>query len=465
MKVDPRKIKILGVDDDPASLEVLKTILQAHGYQVLTAGSGKEGLAIVHALPVDLVITDLRMPVMDGLAFLKAIHSSFPSLSVIITSAYASIDSAVEAIKMGAYAYLTKPITSERVLHLVGRAIDEQQLRQENLYLRRQLEERHQFDNILGKSPHMQEIFRLIEDLEGSDATVLIQGNTGTGKELIARALHFHSPRKERPFLAVNCGGLTETLLESELFGHIKGAFTGATANKRGLFREADCGTLFLDEISETSAGMQVRLLRATQEGEIKPVGVEQPLRVDVRIIAATNQDLAQAMAAGRFRPDLYYRLNVIGIHLPDLRERREDIPPLAEHFLERYRKRLKKKELREISPEALAVLLDYEWPGNVRELENCIERAVVLTRGEAIGPEHLPGSLRHLTPERSITFAVGTSLEVMERQALLATLREVKGNKAAAARLLGISQRTLYRKIKTYGLDRLLQDIMSRTE
>ncbi len=462
MNVDPRKIKILAVDDDTSSLELLQTILDAHGYQIITATNGKEGLAIVQALPIDLVITDLRMPGMDGLAFLKAAHGNFSSMPVIITTAHASIDSAVEAIKKGAYAYLTKPITSERVLHLVGRAIAEQQLRQENLYLRRQLEQRHQFDNILGKSPHMQEIFRLIEDLEGSEATVLIQGNTGTGKELIARALHFHSPRKERPFLAVNCGGLTETLLESELFGHIKGAFTGATANKRGLFKEADGGTLFLDEISETSPSMQVRLLRAIQEGEIKPVGSEQSMNVDVRIIAATNQDLTQAMAAGRFRPDLYYRLNVIGIHLPDLKERREDIPALAQHFLDLYRERLKKKEVGEISPEALAVLMDYEWPGNVRELENCIERAVVLARGEAIRPEHLPGSLRQLTPERSLTFAVGTSLEVLERQAITATLREVKGNKAAAARLLGISQRTLYRKIKTYNLDRLLQDIMS---
>jgi DNA-binding NtrC family response regulator len=465
MNVDPRKIKILAVDDDATSLELLHTILEAHGYQVITATSGKEGLAIVQALPVDLVITDLRMPGMDGLGFLKAVHTNFPSLSVIITTAHASIDSAVEAIKKGAYAYLTKPITSERVLHLVGRAIDEQQLRQENLYLRRQLEERNRFDNILGKSPHMQEIFRLIEDLEGSEATVLIQGNTGTGKELVAKALHFHSLRKQRPFLAVNCGGLTETLLESELFGHIKGSFTGATATKRGLFKEADGGTLFLDEISETSPSMQVRLLRAIQEGEIKPVGGEQPITVDVRIIAATNQDLAQAMAGGRFRPDLYYRLNVIGIHLPDLKERREDIPPLAQHFLDLYRERLKKKEVLEISPEALAVFMDYEWPGNVRELENCIERAVVLARGEAIRPEHLPGTLRQLTPERSLTFAVGTSLEVLERHALLATLREVKGNKAAAARLLGISQRTLYRKVKTYGLDGLLHDIMSASD
>lgn len=462
MNVDPRKIKILAVDDDPGSVELLQSILEGHGYQVITATSGKEGLSVVQASPLDLIITDLKMPGMDGLGFLKSVHDNFPSLPIIITTAHASIDSAVEAIKKGAYAYLTKPITSERVLHLVGRAIGEQHLRQENLYLRRQLEERHRFDNILGKSPHMQEIFRLIEDLEGSEATVLIQGSTGTGKELVARALHFHSPRKDRPFLAVNCGGLTETLLESELFGHIKGAFTGATANKRGLFKEADGGTLFLDEISETSPSMQVRLLRAIQEGEIKPVGSEQSMTVDVRIITATNQDLAQAMAAGRFRPDLYYRLNVIGIHLPDLRERREDIPPLAQHFLEIYRERLKRKDVREISPEALAVLMDYDWPGNVRELENCIERAVVLARGDAIRPEHLPGNLRQLTSERSLTFSVGTSLEVLERQAILATLREVKGNKAAAARLLGISQRTLYRKIKTYGLDRLLNDNMS---
>ncbi len=464
MKVDPKKVKIMVIDDDPASRELLQTILESHGYQVVTAASGKEGLAIVQARPLDLVLTDLRMPGMDGLAFLKAVHGSFPNLSVIITTAHASIDSAVEAVKMGAYGYLTKPFTTARALHLVRRTIEEQQLREENLYLRRQLEERHQFDNILGKSPRMQEIFRLIEDLEVTEASVLIQGSTGTGKELIAKALHFHSPRKEGPFLALNCGGLTETLLESELFGHVKGAFTGAIATTRGVFKQADGGTLFLDEISETSPSMQVKLLRAIQDGDIKPVGGDQSIKVDVRIIAATNQNLTEAMTAGRFRPDLYYRLHVIGIHLPDLKERREDIPLLAEHFLRRYRGRLK-KDIREISPEALALILDYEWPGNVRELENCIERAVVLARGEAIGPENLPGSLRQMTSERSFTFAVGTSMEVLERQALLATLREVKGNKAAASRLLGISQRTLYRKIKAYGLDNILHDKMSGSE
>jgi len=458
VKVDPKKIKILAVDDDAVARELLQTILGSHGYQVLTATGGKEALGILQAVPVDLVMSDLVMPGMDGLAFLKAVRASLPGLSVIITTAHGSIDSAVEAIKMGAYAYLTKPVTTDRVMHLVKRAIEEQHLRQENLYLRRQLEERHRFDNILGKSPRMQEIYRLIADLEGSEATVLIQGKTGTGKELIARALHFHSPRKDRPFLAVNCGGLTETLLESELFGHIRGAFTGAIATKRGLFKEADGGTLFLDEISETSPGMQVKLLRAIQEGEVKPVGGEQPINVDVRIITATNQDLTQAMAAGRFRPDLYYRLNVIGIHLPELKERREDILLLADHFLEMYRKRLK-RDVREIAPEALALLMDYDWPGNVRELENCIERAVVLVRGEAIRPEHLPGNLRQLTSERSLTFAVGTSMEVIERQALVATMREVNGNKAAASRLLGISQRTLYRKIKAYGLNNVLPD------
>ncbi len=458
MKIDPKKIKVLAVDDDPGSRELLQTILESHGYQVVTATTGKEGLNIVQGVPVDLVMTDLRMPGMDGLAFLKAIHQSLPALSVIITTAHASIDSAVEATKLGAYGYITKPVTSERVLHLVRRAIEEQQLRQENLYLRRQLEERHQFANIIGKAPRMQEIFRLVEDLEKSESTVLIQGTTGTGKELIAKALHFHSPRRDRPFVAVNCGGLTETLLESELFGHLRGSFTGAIATKRGLFREADGGTLFLDEISETSPTMQVKLLRAIQEGEVKPVGGEQSVKVDVRIVAATNQDLGQAMAAGRFRPDLYYRLNVIVVGLPDLKDRREDIPLLTTHFLGIYNQR-QKKEIRDIAPEALALLLDYEWPGNVRELENCIERAVVLARGEMIQAENLPRGLHQTTTERSITFNVGTPLDVLERKALLATLQDVNGNKTTAARLLGISQRTLYRKIKGYGLDRLLHE------
>ncbi len=461
MKIDAGKIKILVVDDDPGSRELLQVILEAQGYQVIVAASGKEALAIAQAVPLNLVITDLRMPAMDGLAFLRAVHDSLSTLSVIIMTAYGTIESAVEATKLGAYGYLTKPLTGERVLHLVRRALEEQQLRQENVYLKRRLQDRHRFDNIIGKSPRMQEIFRLIEDLERSEATVLIQGKTGTGKELIAQALHFHSPRKDHPFMAVNCGSLTETLLESELFGHLRGAFTGAIATKRGLFQEADGGTLFLDEISETSLSMQVKLLRAIQDGEIKSVGADKAVRVDVRIIAATNQDLTQAMEEGRFRPDLYYRLNVIGLYLPELKERREDIPLLAAHFLALYRQKLK-RPAREITPEALALLLDYDWPGNVRELENCIERAVVLARGETIRPEDLPPSLRQMTPTPSLTFAVGTPLEVLERQALLATLQEVKGNKAAAARLLGISQRTLYRKIHRYRLDRLLRDNMA---
>ncbi|MFQ5880899.1 MAG: sigma-54-dependent transcriptional regulator [Candidatus Methylomirabilales bacterium] len=464
VKVNPGKVKILAVDDDPGSLELLQVILESKGYQVIAAANGKEGLHIAQAVPLDLVITDLRMPGMDGLAFLKAVRAILPTLSVIITTAYGTIDSAVEATKLGAYGYIPKPLTEDRVLHLVRRALEEQHFRQENLYLRRQLQDRHQFDNIIGKSPRMQEIFRMVEDLEGSEATVLIQGKTGTGKELIAKALHFHSPRKHHPFVAVNCGGLTETLLESELFGHLRGAFTGAIAHKRGLFQQADGGTLFLDEISETSPSMQVKLLRAIQEGEVKPVGGEQPVKVDVRIIAATNQDLAKVMQEERFRPDLYYRLNVIGIQLPDLKERQEDIPLLAHHFLATYREKLK-KEVREIAPEALALLMDYDWPGHVRELENCIERAVVLARGEVVLPEDLPAGLKPRTPERSLNFAVGTPLEVLERQALLATLREVKGNKAAASRLLGVSARTLYRKIKRYSLDRVLGDNLSELE
>lgn len=439
--------RILVADDERSIRESLKAFLEGEGFSTLMAEDGLEASAMLAREGADLVICDLKMPRMGGMELLKALKEKDPEVPIIIMTGYGTMESAIEAIKGGAFDFITKPFKLDRLLIIIQNALEKGRLFEENRYLRRELEERYSFANIIGKSPKMQEVFRLIEQVAETDSTILIQGKSGTGKELVARAIHYHSPRKGRPFVSVNCGGLAESLLESELFGHLKGAFTGAITSRRGLLQEAQGGTLFLDEIGDMPPSMQVKLLRALQEGEIRPVGGTHIIKVDVRFISATNKEIAKAVEEGRFREDLYYRLNVITLTIPDLSERKEDIPFLAAHFLQKYGS-ASKKEISGISPEAMALLMDYSWPGNVRELENCIERAAVLAKGKEILPVDLPGSLQGGQGDRSLQVRIPLTLEELEREAIHKTLRYTKGNKALAAKLLGISERTLYRKL-----------------
>ena len=446
--------RALVVDSDLDSRDLIRETLLADGFAVRTAEGGEAALAALQAEPVDLVFASSSLPDTTGLALLDAIRGLTDPPEVIFITAYETIDAAVKAVKRGALCYITRPLTPDRLLHLTRKAVEEIRLRRENEALRRELDRRYTYKDLIGKSPRMQEVFQLLENLTGTESNVLIMGKSGTGKELVARAIHAQSPRKDRRFVALNCGGLTETLLESELFGHIKGAFTGAIASKPGVFQEADGGTLFLDEIANMPLSMQVKLLRTIQEGEIKQVGSNQTFKVNVRFIAATNRELLQAVEEGVFREDLYYRVNVITITLPDLAERTEDIPLLANHFLEWFTKKLRKPVDR-IAEDAMALLMDYAWPGNVRELENCIERAVVLAKGPAITAAELPPSVRALQQKEGLRVPVGITLEDLEREAILRTLAHCNGNRAAAAKMLGLAERTLYRKLRLYNSGR----------
>jgi len=445
-----RQASILIVDHDADSRRQFQEILEGESYSVLAVETGEAALGSLKRGRADLVFTDYDLPGQDGLALLDAIRALPDPPAVIFVTAYGTIDSAVEAIKRGALGYITKPLSRDRLLHLTNKAIDEIRLRQENEALRRELDRRYTYQDLIGKSPRMQEVFQLLDSLTGTESNILIQGKSGTGKELVARAIHSQSPRRERRFVALNCGGLTETLLESELFGYVRGAFTGALTNKRGLFQEADGGSLFLDEISNMPPPMQVKLLRTLQEGEIKPVGSNQTIRVNVRYIAASNRNLAQEVSDGKFREDLYYRLNVIAIALPDLADRAEDIPLLAAHFLDHFARKLR-KPVERISEEGMALLLDYAWPGNVRELENCLERAVVLAKGPVIGPAELPPAVRAAAAKPEARLPVGMTLAELEKEAILRALAHTNGNRASAAKMLGLSERTLYRKLRLF--------------
>jgi DNA-binding NtrC family response regulator len=444
---------ILVADDDAGSRELSEDILSAAGYRVVTAEDGQAAWEMIQANPIDLVLSDLSMPRMDGMGLLRAVGDMAEPPSVILMTAYSSLDSAVEATKLGAYGYMSKPVSIDRLCHLVGRALEERYLQRENRRLQRELARRQGLAQIIGESPPIRELTRLIEVVAPSDATILILGKSGTGKELVARAIHSLSRRKERPFIAVNCGGLSETLLESELFGHVRGAFTGAVGFKRGLIQSADSGTLFLDEVGEMSPALQVKMLRTLQDGEVRPLGTEQSTKVDVRVIAATNRDLRKAVAAGQFREDLFYRLNVISFTTPDLTDRREDIPVLAAHFLDQTCARLGRKSPR-IVPEVMDLLQSYPWPGNVRELRNTIERAIALVQKGEIRPHHLPPEIRATDPVVGAAWWRGeTALVDLERQAILHALKKTQGNRVAAAKLLGISERSLYRKLDRHKL------------
>jgi len=448
-----QKNRILIIEDDKRLREVLKKILDRAGFEVGISGDGAGGIADIKQDFYDIALTDLKMPGMDGMEVLKTIKKISPQTYVVIMTAYGTIDSAVQAVKNGAFDYITKPFKTEEILIIIKKALEDRDLRRKVEYLTEQVEQKNRFENIIGKSKTMQDVFETIKRVSKSDTTVLITGKTGTGKELVARAIHKNSKRKDKHFVVVNSSAIPETLLESELFGYMKGAFTGALRDKRGLFQEAHEGTLFLDEIGEIPPSVQVKLLRVLEDKIITPVGGTKGERVDIRLIAATNHELQEEVNKGSFRSDLYYRLKVMSIDLPELKERREDIHLLANHFLKKYDDSLR-KEVQRISKGALSLLLDYHWPGNVRELEHAIERAVLICDSEEILPEHLPPEIQ-FPEEARIKQAgeEGKSLESIEKEYIRMILKKTDGHKSKAASILGIDRRTLYRKLKNYGI------------
>ena len=440
-------MKILVVDDEALIRDMIKRGLsQMGGFSVEVAQSGPEAIEKMEKDVFDLVLTDLKMPEMDGLELLKTIKGTRPDIMVIMMTAHGSIETAVEAMKIGADDYITKPIDFNDLLLHISKVQKESLLLRENRLLRMEVRKKFEFNNIIGKSKKMQEIFSLIEKVALGSSTVMIYGGSGTGKELVAKAIHYNSPRADRPFIPFNCGAIPETLVESELFGHTKGAFTGAIQAKKGLFEEADGGTLFLDEISSILPSVQVKLLRVLQEKELMKVGSTERTKIDVRMIAATNENLEENMKQGKFREDLFYRLHVFPIFLPDLKGRKEDIPLLAYHFLDFYSKEAK-KEIKGVSKEAMKLLLEYHWPGNVRELENTIERAVIMTDQDYLVPNDLPKDLMEGFSEM-IKRGVKDrkSLDDIKSEYIKEILKEVGGNKRIASEILRVNPRTLYR-------------------
>ncbi len=450
MAGDRRHPGLLVVDDDESALESLRQIFEHEGFAVSVARSGEEALDALRSDGHEVVLADLRMPGMDGLDLLRAIKAIRPETEVVIMTAFGTIEKAVEAMREGAYDFVTKPLKRPLVVRSVTRAHEKAVLKAENLALRQELDAVAGERNLIGTSPAMRKVLDTIVQVAPASATVLLQGESGTGKELVARAIHRRSPRSGGPFVAINCAAIPVTLLESELFGHERGAFTGAFARREGRFKLADGGTLFLDEVAELDPMVQAKLLRVLQEGEFERLGGTQTIRTDVRLIASSNRPLLDMVRAGKFREDLFYRLHVITITLPPLRERVEDIPLLAQHFLARFASR-NRKDVRVISREATELLLAHDWPGNVRELENTIEHAVVLCRGDTIRAEDLPDLVARDDHARQyLTIQLGTPLDDIEQQVIQQTLRMTKGNKRLAAQLLGIATRTIYRKLET---------------
>ena len=444
-------ITLLVVDDDPAHRNTLKALLADWKYAVDTAPDGQSAIDLVHARPYDLILMDLRMPGMSGLDALAHILGYNPSIPVLIMTAYSDVETAVSALKSGAYDYLTKPLDFDELKLTLERALDHATLRDENSSLKRKLAAQPAPDGFVGKSEKMRRLVEMAQTIAPSDANVLITGESGTGKEVVAKLIHNRSVRAGGPYITVNCAALSESLLESELYGHEKGAFTGADKRREGRFLAADGGTIFLDEIGEIPVAMQAKLLRAIQEREIQRVGGDRPLRVDVRILAATNRNLSDEVEAGRFRQDLFYRLNVVSLELPPLRERVDDIPVLAAHFLREFAER-NGKRVKGFTPGAMDRLLKYAWPGNVRELENVVERAVVLLVGEYVGERELPAPLLAADGDAGEDTRAGfggMTLEEIERLAVRSVLEESGGNKSEAARRLGITRKTLLAKLK----------------
>jgi two-component system response regulator HydG len=451
------KNTLLVVDDDLAHRTMLKTLLSGWGYAVDEADDGSSAITQVHKRPFDLILMDVRMVKVSGLEALAEIKAFNPAIPVVIMTAYASVETAVEALKKGAYDYLTKPLDFDELRLTLERAMDHSRLKEENRLLRERLDSRFDRRNLIGRSEAMINLLETVAQAAPSEATVLITGESGTGKEMIAGAIHYNSFRRDGPFIRINCAAIPETLLESELFGHERGAFTGADRRKEGKFRQADGGSIFLDEVSEMSLGMQVKLLRVLQEREITRVGGDEVLDVDVRVIAAANRNLLQAMAAGRFREDLYYRLNVVTLHVPPLRSRREDIPLLAQHFLIQFAKQ-NHKAIKGFTPRAMDRLLRYAWPGNVRELMNAVERGVVLSRSDYLDEAELPlisaaDGVTEPPPAPGVMTNGEAPLEEVEKAAILKSLAAAEGNKSEAARRLGITRRTLHQKLKKWRL------------
>jgi two-component system response regulator PilR (NtrC family) len=455
--------RILVVDDERSMRELLSIVLRREGYHVLLAESGAAAIETLEREPVDLLISDIKMPDVSGVEVLRAAKAIDQDVLGIMITAFASTDTAVEAMRLGACDYLSKPFDIDLLRMKVREKVENRQLRQENVLLKRTLGLSHQFANIIGRSQVMLDVFKMIETIARTNSTILLTGESGTGKGLVAQAIHFHSLRRDKPMVSLNCGAMPETLLESELFGHMRGAFTGAESNKKGLLEAAEKGTVFLDEIGEMSGGMQVKLLRVLQERRFRRVGGLEELTADIRVIAATNQDLTRAVADGRFREDLYYRINVIPITLPPLRARREDIPLLAAHFLTKFTEQMDKR-LAGISREAMALLVRHEWPGNIRELENVIERAVALEATPAVLPESLPPALRATPggarvagvpadglPEQG--FDLEAHVQQIERSYIAEALRRAGGVQVKAAMLLGMSFRSFRYYVKKYNL------------
>lgn len=451
--------QILLIDDDINLCKVIEFQLQNLGFNVSTANSGKEGLRLYHKQHFDIVITDIQMPDISGIKVLAEIRRQNVQVAIIIITAYGTIENALEACRLGADDYLTKPFGQEQLLFVIEKAVRFKSLQQENNQLRQELVGKYRFENLVAKSAKMEDLLKMTGQVASSDATVLILGESGTGKELIAKAIHYNSHRKDKALITVNCPSIPENLLESELFGHLRGSFTGAIKDRIGKFERADKGTIFLDEIGDLREELQAKLLRVLQEQEFERLGGSKSIKVDVRVIAATNKDLEKLMAQGKFREDLYYRLSVVPITSPPLRERKEDIPFLVDFFLERYGKGRKFS----IAPKMLAMMNAYDWPGNIRELENAIERAVVLATDNRLGPESLPPNIHHqksnADEETSFDFPQeGISLEDLQRQIFRATLKNAKGNRSQAARMLKVPLHVLLYRLKKLGMQDLFK-------
>ena len=459
MAEQTKKSKILVVDDDRGHRTMLRTLVSGWGYEVTEADDGSVAIEKVHDEPFDLILMDVRMVQMSGLEALPEIKRFNPAIPVLIMTAYSSVETAVEALRKGAYDYLTKPLDFEELKLAIERAMDHTRLKQENRELKKRLGEPFDPGNIVGSSKVMMDLLETAALVAPTETTVLITGESGTGKEIIAGAIHYNSKRSKKPFITVNCAAIAETLLESELFGHEKGAFTGADRRRDGRFRQAHGGTIFLDEIGEMSMSMQAKLLRVLQEKEIQRVGGDEVLSVDVRVLAATNRDLQKEIEESRFREDLFYRLNVVSLHVPPLRERREDIPLLAQHFLVSFAEK-NRKRIKGFTPLAMDLMVRHPWPGNVRELMNAVERGVVLSRGDYVTEEDLPMALREGAEEEEtgdeeilVLGATDVPLDEVEKATIIRTLEAAGNNKSEAARRLGITRRTLHKKLKKYGM------------